>query len=615
MGKSMEKTDFREVFRTGRLVTDGAMGTYYREIYGGGGRFPELDNVAAPERIEAIHREYIGAGADILRTNSFASNTETLSQTWGETSREELLGKVYENVRAACHIAAGAVEKEAPGRPVYIAGDIGPIPEHGIGDDEAGEEEILEEYRTIAKAHLDAGVKLIWFETFSDFKRILPVAQWIRSVSNAFIMASFSVNMYGYTNAGLSAAELVSIAKESQEIDGIGFNCGVGPAHLAKVLRRQDFGDLVVFAAPNAGYADRIQNRNVYRDNILYFGEAMEEIAGLGVNIIGGCCGTSPAYIQQLSRMPGGRMIPRRFTDRPEKRADKDISYNNNPFIRRLYSGEKVVIAELDPPHDGNDAKMMEAAAILKAAGVEMITFSDSPMGRMRADSAMSAVKVAGRLQVETMPHIACRDKNVIGMGAQILGAYMNGIRNFLLVTGDPVPSGERDVVTSVYDFHSVSLMKYLERMNREHFAQDPVAYGGALNYGRANLDAEIRRMERKCGAGASFFLTQPIYSDEDMERIRYIKSRIDTKVICGIMPLVSYRNALFMKNEIPGISVPDGIVDRYDRDMSREEAQRVGVEIAVEIAEKLRDITDGYYFMVPFNRAAMIAQILEKMR
>ena len=601
MGKSMEKTDFREVFRTGRLVTDGAMGTYYREIYGGGGRFPELDNVAAPERIEAIHREYIGAGADILRTNSFASNTETLSQTWGEASREELLRKVYENVRAACRIAAGAVEKEAPGRPVYIAGDIGPIPEHGSGDDEDGEEEILEEYRTIAKAHLDAGVKLIWFETFSDFKRILPVARWIRSVSDAFVMASFSVNMYGYTNAGLSAAELVGIAKESQEIDGIGFNCGVGPAHLAKVLRRQDFGDLVVFAAPNAGYADRIQNRNIYRDNILYFGEAMEEIAGLGVNIIGGCCGTSPAYIRQLSRMPGGRMIPRRFTDRPEKRADKDISYNNNPFIRRLYSGEKVVIAELDPPHDGNDAKMMEAATILKAAGVEMITFSDSPMGRMRADSAMSAVKVAGRLQVETMPHIACRDKNVIGMGAQILGAYMNGIRNFLLVTGDPVPSGERDVVTSVYDFHSVSLMKYLERMNREHFAQDPVAYGGALNYGRANLDAEIRRMERKCGAGASFFLTQPIYSDEDMERIRYIKSRIDTKVICGIMPLVSYRNALFMKNEIPGISVPDGIVDRYDRDMSREEAQRVGVETAVEIAEKLRDRKTGTSFTEHF--------------
>ena len=273
------------------------------------------------------------------------------------------------------------------------------------------------------------------------------------------------------------------------------------------------------------------------------------------------------------------------------------------------------MIAELDPPHDGNDGKMMEAASVLKEAGVELITFSDSPMGRMRADSAMSAVKVAGRLQVETMPHIACRDKNVIGMGAQILGAYMNGIRNFLLVTGDPVPSGERDVVTSVYDFHSVSLMQYLARMNREHFSGDPVAYGGALNYGRKNIDAEIRRMEKKSQAGAAFFLTQPIYSDEDIERIRYIKSRIDTKIICGIMPLVSYRNALFMKNEITGIHVPDEILARYDKDMSREEAQQVGVDVAAEIAEKLKDVTDGYYFMVPFNRASMIAEILKKIR
>lgn len=609
-------TDFKKLFTSSRLVTDGAMGTYYKEKYGGGSRLPELDNLSAPDKVKEVHREYIRAGADILRTNSFASNTETLAQVYGDLSRQELLGKVRENVQAACRIARDAAVEEAAGRSIYIAGDIGPIPEHGNGDDEAREQEITEEYRTIVSAHLDAGVKLIWFETFSDFRRILPVAKWIKSVSgDTFIMASFSVNMYGYTNAGISAADLVDTAKEREVIDGIGFNCGVGPAHLAKILRRQDFGELIVFAAPNAGYADRVQNRNVYRDNIEYFGEAMEEIAGLGVNVIGGCCGTSPAYIRHLAGMPGGRKIPERPADRPEKRAGQDISYNNNLFIKRLYSGEKVVIAELDPPHDGNDGKMMEAASVLKEAGVELITFSDSPMGRMRADSAMSAVKVAGRLQVETMPHIACRDKNVIGMGAQILGAYMNGIRNFLLVTGDPVPSGERDVVTSVYDFHSVSLMQYLARMNREHFSGDPVAYGGALNYGRKNIDAEIRRMEKKCQAGAAFFLTQPIYSDEDIERIRYIKSRIDTKIICGIMPLVSYRNALFMKNEITGIHVPDEILARYDKDMSREEAQQVGVDVAAEIAEKLKDVTDGYYFMVPFNRASMIAEILKKIR
>ena len=157
--------------------------------------------------------------------------------------------------------------------------------------------------------------------------------------------------------------------------------------------------------------------------------------------------------------------------------------------------------------------------------------------------------------------------------------------------------------------------MNYIRQLNKEYFAEDPIAYGGALNYGRANIDAEIRRMEKKCRAGASFFLTQPIYSDEDVERIRYIKSRIDTKIICGIMPLVSYRNAVFMKNEITGIHVPDEIIAQYRKDMSREEAQAAGVRIAVEIAEKLRDTADGYYFMVPFNRARMIAEIMEEIR
>ena len=175
------------------------------------------------------------------------------------------------------------------------------------------------------------------------------------------------------------------------------------------------------------------------------------------------------------------------------------------------------------------------------------------------------------------------------------------------------VPAGDRGNITSVYDYHSVTLMNYVRQMNREHFAEDPIAYGGALNYGRTNIDAEIRRMQKKCEAGAAFFLTQPIYSDEDIERIRYIKSRIDTKIICGIMPLVSYRNAMFMKNEITGINVPDEIIAQYDKDMSREEAQAVGVRIAAEIAEKLQEIADGYYFMVPFNRAGMIAEIMER--
>lgn len=607
--------DFYKIFRSGRLITDGAMGTYYREKFGRSSGAPELANLTEPEKIEAVHREYIEAGADIIRTNSFSSNVQTLcGEASGQMTREEQLSAVYENVLSSCRIAQAAVENAGSReKEIYIAGDIGPIPEHGDSGEQ--DEEILEEYQTIVRAHLDAGIRLIWFETFSDFERILPVAEWIRSVSDAFIMASFSVNVFGYTKTGLGMRELIKTARESGLIDGIGFNCGVGPSHMGRLLKRQELGDMIVSAAPNAGYADRIENRMVYRDNGGYFCEAMEEIAGLGVNIIGGCCGTTPSYIRRLVQSEKIRAEVKRAADRPEQRAESEIRYDNNLFIRRLYSGEKVIIAELDPPFDGNDKKMMDAAAVLKEAGVEVITFSDSPMGKMRASACMSAVKTSNQLQIDTMPHIACRDRNAIGLGSEILGAYMNGIRNFLFVTGDPVPSGDRGSISPVYDHHSVTLMNYVRQMNREHFSEDPVAYGGALNYGRKNIDAEIRRMQKKCEAGAAFFLTQPIYSDEDIERIRYIKSRISTKIICGIMPLVSYRNALFMKNEITGINVPDEIIAQYDSGMSREEAQEAGVRIAAEIAEKLWSTADGYYFMVPFNRAEMIAQILERMR
>ena len=595
------------------LITDGAMGTYYREIYGGGRHVPELDNIENPQKIKAIHKAYIEAGAQLIRTNSFASNVSTLFRYDGKLTRVEILQRLYENVKASCRIAREAVEETGKTGEILIAGDIGPIPEHGQED--LKEEDLCEEYRTMVRVHLDAGADLIWFETFGDFDRIRPIVEWIRSFSDIMILASFSINMYGYTHSGVSAANLIAAAKEMKEIDGIGFNCGVGPSHLAGILKKLDFGDLIVFAAPNAGYADRIQNRNVYRDNLTYFADAMEEIAGLGVNLVGGCCGTSPAHIREVAKRCAHRPIPERLSYSPDKRSEDGLDYSRNPFMKRLYSGEKVVIAELDPPHDGKDAKMLRAAKILKQAGVEMITFSDSPMGRMRADSILSAVKVADRIQIDTMPHICCRDKNGIGLGAGILGAYMNGIRNFLIVTGDPVPTGDRDMVTSVYDFHSVTLMNYLDRMNKEQFREEPIAYGGALNYGRKNLEAEMRRMQKKCEAGASFFLTQPIYSEEDIERIRRIKSSVQTKIICGIMPLVSYRNALFMKNEITGIHVPDEIIARYDPDMSREEAAKIGVEISCEIAEKLWNIADGFYFMVPFNRAELIAEIMERLK
>lgn len=613
------KLDLLEYLKKNQLVTDGAMGTYYGEKFQKTGKHPELANITHPERILQIHEEYIKAGAEFIRTNSFTSNLQTLfgAVHTEETGRSERLRMLSDNVAASYKIAQQAVAES--GKKVLIAGDIGPIPEQGIRTSEfygsamREEEELLEEYKVIADALMDAGAEILLFETFSDYRYILPVAAYAKGKKDVLVMASFCLTKFGYTRSGLSAEGILKVAAEESVIDGVGFNCGIGSTHMNQIVKRLDFSDLLVAVVPNSGYPDIMTNRSGYQENAAYFCENMKEVAALGVNLIGGCCGTTPAYIQKLAEHKS-RKRPKRAKNNSITTYGTQIQKEKNKFYQILHSSKKPVIVELDPPHDGNSDKIIQASILLKQAGVDMITFSDSPMGKMRADSMMTGAKMQRELEISVMPHVTCRDKNRLGMGAALLGAHMNAIRSLLLVTGDPVNQGDRSGVTPVFDFNSIKLMEYTKQMNLEYFPEDPFLYGGALNYGRANLDNEIKRMRQKCAAGADYFMTQPIYGDWDVERISYIKERLDTKIMCGIMPLVSYRNAMFMKNEVFGIHIPDEIVFRYQKEMSREEGEATGIEISLEIVEKLDKVADGYYFMVPFNRAAMICRIMERM-
>lgn len=232
-------------------------------------------------------------------------------------------------------------------------------------------------------------------------------------------------------------------------------------------------------------------------------------------------------------------------------------------------------------------------------------------MGRSRIDSILMSVKIMNVTGMPVMPHVCCRDKNMISMRSSLLGAYANDIRNLLIVTGDPVPDGSRLKTTGVFDYNSIRLMEYVKEMNEEHFFDEPFVFGGAFDPGVRNIDKAIERMQKKIDAGASYFLTQPIYSDETIDKIRYIKTKVNTKILCGIMPFVSYTNANFIKNEFAGIQVPDEIVARYHENMSKEEAERVGAEIANEIIKKLEPFADGYYFMLPFNRVSLMDKIM----
>lgn len=471
---------------------------------------------------------------------------------------------------------------------------------------------------------LDCGATVFVFESQRDDKYVKQLADYVKErCCDAFVLVQFTFDKSGYTRAGLSVRRInESMAgADAASIDAYGYNCGVEAGHLLQLLQAQPpYCRKFLSALPNAGYPLSLRGRTIYTENEQYFVKKSVEIAALGVDIIGGCCGTTPGYIRDLAQaLEGVERGDKQVISRPPH-ADVQIRQNglaeesvSDAFLDKLSSGKKPVIVEMDPPFNGDISKVLAGAEKLAQAGADLLTLSDSPMARARMDAGALAAKLIREVGIPVMPHIACRDRNIIGLRGMLMGDYMNDIRQLLIVTGDPVARDARGTISGVFDMNSIRLMEYVTHMNEELYADDPLHFGGALNYHGANPDAIIRRMEKKIEAGCEYFLTQPIYSDEDVERIAYIRDALGerTKICCGIMPLVSYKNAMFLHNEMAGISIPEEILAKYDPDMSREAAQAVAVEISLGLAGKLSDIADAYYFMTPFNRADLICEII----
>ncbi|MBQ8592386.1 MAG: bifunctional homocysteine S-methyltransferase/methylenetetrahydrofolate reductase [Lachnospiraceae bacterium] len=575
-----------------KLLFDGAFGTYYAKIYDTR-ELPEYANTMYPERVRRIHEEYIEAGAEIIRTNTFASNTVSFDKAWES---------VQENIRQGYRLAALAAEA----RNVYVAADIGQISCH----QQFHKEQISKEYVEICRTFLEEGAELFVFETFSDMEDIREALEFIGD--KAFVIVQFLVNQFGYSQSGLSARKLVQRAERIEWIDAVGFNCGVGPGHMQQIIRNINFsGDKILTALPNAGYPQIVSNRMIFdQGNSDYFAKKVSDIAADGADIVGGCCGTTPEYIRKMRER-----ISFVQTEKASSTCVKDIE----PLPKKSASffadkeGKKFIAVELAPPLGSDDEKLMDAAHLLLKSGVDVLTFPDSPSGRTRADSILMAEKVARETGMCVMPHICCRDKNAIAIRSQLLGAYINDIRNFLVITGDPIPSMARSSIKSVFNFDSVGLMQIMRDMNEEQFAQSPICYGGAINQGRRNLEVEIGRVKKKMDAGAAFFLTQPVSTKEGVERLRRIKEETGARILCGIMPFVSLKNATFMKNEMTGIDVTDEVLLRYREDMTREEGEQTGILLAKEMMALTEAFVDGYYFSFPFNRVGMLEKILNK--
>ena len=593
--------DIREYLANNRLITDGAMGTWYDRLTGYKGNLAERANLENPQQIRDIHRAYIEAGAQLIRTNTFAVN----SMFFSADEIEEVLKAAWEN-------ASQAVSDS--GKDVWIAADMGPID----ADETKSDGDVEQEYIQLSDYFLRLGAKVFVFETLSDFRYVKRAGSYIKAkCPDAFVVMQFSFNRNGYTRSGMSVRAILSEAASMADMDAVGFNCGVGPLHLYELLKNQSFPEgKYMTVLPNAGYPTELRGRTLYSENVPYYVEMMGRIANLGFDIIGGCCGTTPEHIRGLHHLlvnnvkPPKKLMPAVYSTDRQSGCGQEAAEEKTELIQKLERGEKIFVVELDPPFDANDTKLMDGASLLRDIGVDMITLADSPLARPRADSIASAIKMRYTRQMEAMPHISCRDKNVIAHRAQLLGMHMNGLRHALIVTGDPIARGDRESIKSVFNFNSIKLMN-VQTMNQEVFGNRPIYYGGALNHNNGSADNIAARMRLKMEAGAQWFLTQPIYGQDDIDRLRELKEKSGGRIIAGIMPLVSRKNALFIKNEMPGIHVPEHVLEQYEEGMSREAYEDVATAISVDLMKRLEDVCDGYYMMTPFNRAALIKRII----
>ena len=594
--------DIREYLANNRLITDGAMGTWYDRLTGYKGNLAERANLENPQQIRDIHRAYIEAGAQLIRTNTFAVN----SMFFSADEIEEVLKAAWEN-------ASQAVSDS--GKDVWIAADMGPID----ADETKSDGDVEQEYIQLSDYFLRLGAKVFVFETLSDFRYVKRAGSYIKAkCPDAFVVMQFSFNRNGYTRSGMSVRAILTEAASMADMDAVGFNCGVGPLHLYELLKNQSFPEgKYMTVLPNAGYPTELRGRTLYSENVPYYVEMMGRIANLGFDIIGGCCGTTPEHIRGLHHLlvnnvkPPKKLMPAVYSTDRQSGCGQEAAEEKTELIQKLERGEKIFVVELDPPFDANDTKLMDGASLLRDIGVDMITLADSPLARPRADSIASAIKMRYTRQMEAMPHISCRDKNMIAHRAQLLGMHMNGLRHALIVTGDPIARGDRESIKSVFNFNSIKLMKYVQTMNQEVFGNRPIYYGGALNHNNGSADNIAARMRLKMEAGAQWFLTQPIYGQDDIDRLRELKEKSGGRIIAGIMPLVSRKNALFIKNEMPGIHVPEHVLEQYEEGMSREAYEDVAAAISVDLMKRLEDVCDGYYMMTPFNRAALIKRII----
>ena len=590
---AQERMDIREYLKKVPLVFDGGMGTYYAQKTHTRGKGVELANIETPLVVETIHTEYLNAGAHAIKTNTFAANRIVYQG-------EEAL--VQGIIRTGWELAARAAEPFG----AYVFADIGPVSGLPPAD-------IIEEYRFLSDIFLAAGARHFLFETNSSADGLVETAAHIKQeCPEAFILTSFSAFPGGYTRDGFFVEELVRQVAESGYIDAVGFNCVSGVQSMKELVHLLGTCPLPFSLMPNAGHPIVVDGRTFYESAPDYFGEELADLVHDGISIVGGCCGTTPEHIRALSRAlaDSGRVS----AEHVGQVEHASLGPSHSAFFEALKTGGTPIAVELDPPEVGNADKFMAGARELMDAGVHAITIADNPIARARMDAGMLAGRVQRSLGLEPIPHMTCRDRNLNAIKSILLGLSAEGIHNMIAITGDPIPTAERDEVKSVYQFNSRKLTSFIKSLG-ERGDVVPFHVFGALNVNAKHFPSQLGLAKKKLEAGMTGFFTQPVLSSRAKENLRTARDTLPGALILGgIMPVVSERNARFMESEISGIHVEERIINAY-HGLSREEAEELAVQLSLEIAKDITPYIDGYYIITPFARTALVARIVKGLK
>src|SRR5262245_10466705 len=576
------------------LLCDGAMGTL---LYARGVTVDacfDVLNLSQPALVQSIHADYISAGADCVETKPFGANRFKLTSHGLESQVRDI------NLRG---VKLARDVRESMGRDFFVLGSVGPIGRYLAPLGTVGLDEAREAFREQAEALLEGGVDALIVETFSDLVELELAIAAIRSVTDLPIVAEVAFSDDAQTFAGRSPAEVATTLR-ALPVDAIGANCSVGSSTLYEVLEQMHaaVGDRPLAVQPNAGLPSRIGERLIYLSSPPYMAEYAGRMVTAGARLVGGCCGTTPQHIAAMrdvldAQAPVVRAAPTRPRVRtgPVEEAP-GLALRRPPTVlqRKLEAGEFAVSVELDPPRGHTLDKLVQGAKLLREHGVEVVDINDGSLGRVRMAVLPTGLLVREATGLDVSMHFTCRDRNLMSIQADLLGAHALDIRNILAMTGDPPRAGDYVNATAVFDVDGIGLMEILRRMNEGLDATgtgigEPMAFffGGALNPAAEDTAREIERFRRKVDAGARWVQTQPVYDLAALDRFLERAGGSPVPVLVGVLPLHSSRHAEFLHNEVPGITIPDDIRRRMRE--AGERALRVGIEMSQALVHEIR--------------------------